>query len=110
MLEGFGPEALRPWAKGLGDETFQATSRRVYPNSLKAAPLLLSWVDRLRSQGVRFAMNHRWNSLRSDSDLLFEFAGILPSSPKPWLWSWVATPGAAPAATGLGCPCWNPSG
>jgi uncharacterized flavoprotein (TIGR03862 family) len=78
MLEGFGPQALRAWAKDLGEETFQATSGRVYPSSLKAAPLLRRWVQRLRSHGVRFEMNHRLTALRSDASWILEFAGYPP--------------------------------
>ena len=40
LLDGFDPAALRQWASGLGVETFQATSGRVYPVEMKAAPLL----------------------------------------------------------------------
>ena len=59
LLAGFDPAALRQWAAGLGVETFQATSGRVYPVEMKAAPLLRRWVARLRGLGVTFAMNHR---------------------------------------------------
>lgn len=78
MLDNFGPQELRYWAKGLGEETFQATSGRVYPQSLKAAPLLRRWVQRLKSQGVRFEMNHRLQALRSDNGWRLEFAGQAP--------------------------------
>ncbi len=63
LLAGFDPAALRQWAADLGIETFQATSGRVYPKAMKAAPLLRRWVERLRGLGVRFQMNHRWTSL-----------------------------------------------
>jgi uncharacterized flavoprotein (TIGR03862 family) len=59
LIAGFGPAELRGWAAGLGVETFQATSGRVYPTALKAAPLLRSWIARLKETGVRFEMNHR---------------------------------------------------
>lgn len=59
LLADFGSADLRQWAAGLGIETFQATSGRVYPVEMKAAPLLRRWVARLRSQGVSLAMNHR---------------------------------------------------
>ncbi len=45
-------------------ETFVATSGRVYPRELKAAPLLRRWVHRLRAAGVHFVMRHRWTGLR----------------------------------------------
>jgi predicted flavoprotein YhiN len=60
LLSGFDPAALRQWAADLGIETFQATSGRVYPKAMKAAPLLRRWVERLRGLGVRLQMNHRW--------------------------------------------------
>jgi uncharacterized flavoprotein (TIGR03862 family) len=63
LIAGFDPVALRNWAAELGVETFQATSGRVYPKALKAAPLLRRWIERLRGLGVRFEMNHRLTSL-----------------------------------------------
>jgi len=63
LIAGFDPAALRAWAADLGVETFQATSGRVYPRALKAAPLLRRWIERLRGLGVRFEMNHRLVSL-----------------------------------------------
>ncbi len=59
LLDAFGPDELRQWAADLGVETFVASSGRVYPRELKAAPLLRRWLQRLRSGGVRFAMHHR---------------------------------------------------
>lgn len=59
LIREFDPQALRDWAAGLGVETFQATSGRVYPRALKAAPLLRRWIERLRGLGVGFEMKHR---------------------------------------------------
>ena len=64
LLAEFDADALRNWAAGLGVETFAATSGRVYPRELKAAPLLRRWVHRLREAGVEFALRHRWTGLR----------------------------------------------
>ncbi|MBC8127971.1 MAG: TIGR03862 family flavoprotein [Gloeobacteraceae cyanobacterium ES-bin-144] len=63
LLGDFDSVALRAWAAELGVETFQATSGRIYPKALKAAPLLRRWIERLRKLGVRFEMNHRWTDL-----------------------------------------------
>ena len=60
LLQDFGADALRAWAAGLGVETFVGSSGRVFPKDLKAAPLLRAWLHRLRVQGVRFHMRHRW--------------------------------------------------
>jgi len=60
-LEDFGPDELRKWALDLGVTTFVGTSGRVFPAEMKAAPLLRAWLHRLRKEGVRFHMRHRWN-------------------------------------------------
>ncbi|MCX6968218.1 MAG: TIGR03862 family flavoprotein [Verrucomicrobia bacterium] len=63
LLADFDPNALRAWAAGLGIETFASSSGRVYPVGLRAARLLLRWVTRLRSRGVRIQTRHRWTGL-----------------------------------------------
>jgi uncharacterized flavoprotein (TIGR03862 family) len=75
LIAGFDPAALRAWAADLGVETFQATSGRVYPKALKAAPLLRRWIERLRGLGVRLEMNHRLVSLDASRRLGFENGG-----------------------------------
>lgn len=60
-LEGFGPAELRAWAAGLGIDTFVGSSGRVFPRDMKSAPLLRAWLHRLRGQGLRLHMRHRWN-------------------------------------------------
>ncbi len=64
VLPDFDPAALRAWAAGLGIETFTASTGRVYPRAMKAAPLLRRWVERLRAGGVHFALRHRWAGLQ----------------------------------------------
>lgn len=64
IITAFDAEALRAWAAGLGVETFAASTGRVYPREMKAAPLLRRWVQRLRAAGVEFALHHRLTGLR----------------------------------------------
>ncbi|WP_415151627.1 TIGR03862 family flavoprotein [Piscinibacter sp.] len=59
-LAAFGPQDLRDWARGLGIATFVGSSGRVFPVDMKAAPLLRAWLQRLRANGVRLHMRHRW--------------------------------------------------
>jgi uncharacterized flavoprotein (TIGR03862 family) len=59
-LREFGPVELREWARGLGVDTYVGSSDRVFPLDRKAAPLLRGWVRRLKDQGVRFHVQHRW--------------------------------------------------
>jgi uncharacterized flavoprotein (TIGR03862 family) len=68
-IRAFGPEALRGWAAGLGVETFVGSSRRVFPVDMKAAPLLRAWLHRLRGQGVRLHMRHRWVGFDTEGGL-----------------------------------------
>ncbi|MGA3171541.1 MAG: TIGR03862 family flavoprotein [Chthoniobacteraceae bacterium] len=63
LIADFGSTAMRVWAESLGVQTFVASTGRVYPRDLKAAPLLRRWVRRLRDAGVQFAMGHRWDGL-----------------------------------------------
>ena len=60
LIAAFGAQDVRDWALALGVETFVGTSGRVFPTDMKAAPLLRAWLHRLRDQGVRFHMRHRW--------------------------------------------------
>lgn len=59
-LQALDPQALREWTHALGVETFIGTSGRVFPREMKAAPMLRAWLSRLRGQGVRLHMRHRW--------------------------------------------------
>jgi uncharacterized flavoprotein (TIGR03862 family) len=56
---------------GLGIDTFIGTSGRVFPTDMKAAPLLRSWLHRLRAAGVRLHMRHRWLGWNAEGALRF---------------------------------------
>lgn len=71
IIHSFGPQALRDWTQGLGIDTFVGSSGRVFPNEMKAAPLLRAWLHRLRESGVRFHMRHQWLGFESDGRLRF---------------------------------------
>jgi uncharacterized flavoprotein (TIGR03862 family) len=59
-LQRFSAQSMRDWAASLGVETFVGSSGRVFPQDMKAAPLLRAWVHRLKQQGVIFHLRHRW--------------------------------------------------
>ncbi len=67
LLRDFDNTAVRTWAATLGVETFVGTSGRVFPADMKAAPLLRTWLQRLRhpltGPAVQFHMRHRWTAL-----------------------------------------------
>ena len=76
MLQAFDATALRSWAQGLGIDTFVGTSGRVFPQEMKAAPLLRAWLQQLRHPaqglGVQFHMRHRWLGWDDQRMLQFE--------------------------------------
>jgi len=57
---GGEPTALREWAHALGVGTFVGSSGRVFPDEMKAAPLLRAWLHRLRAAGLQVHARHRW--------------------------------------------------
>jgi len=62
-LDGFTPDDLQTWADGLGTKTFVGTSGRVFPEAMKASPLLRAWRARLEGQGVDIRVRHRWTGI-----------------------------------------------
>ncbi|GAB3647405.1 TIGR03862 family flavoprotein [Ramlibacter alkalitolerans] len=70
-VEAFDGAAVRQWAAGLGIPTFVGTSGRVFPEDMKAAPLLRAWLQRLRGLGVRLHARHRWTGWTEDGSLRF---------------------------------------
>ena len=74
LIADFDSQALQHWAAGLEVETFQASSGRVYPKALTAAPLLRRWIARLRSLGVHFRMHHRCVTIEAGATYRIGFA------------------------------------
>lgn len=60
MLESFGPQDLRAWCAGLGEQTFVGSSGRVFPRSFRATPLVRAWLARLADLGVVIERRQRW--------------------------------------------------
>lgn len=77
-LDQMDAQAVRNWAKGLGVDTFIGTSGRVFPQEMKAAPLLRAWLQRLRHPAsgvpVQFHMRHRWQGWAGEH-LVFQCTG-----------------------------------
>ena len=70
-IEAFPPQALRDWCQGLGQSTFVGSSGRVFPEALKASPLLRAWLARLRQQGVTFHTGSDWLGWNEEGRLRF---------------------------------------
>jgi uncharacterized flavoprotein (TIGR03862 family) len=72
VITAFSPEQLRQWSEALGQPTFIGSSGRVFPQAMKASPLLRAWLRRLDSMGVRFALRQHWTGWNDEDQLLFE--------------------------------------
>ena len=59
-IRAFGPEQLRAWCAGLGEDPFVGSSGRVFPSGFRATQLLRAWLVRLDSLGVSIRTQHRW--------------------------------------------------
>jgi uncharacterized flavoprotein (TIGR03862 family) len=64
-IEAFPPERLRAWCEALGQPTFVGSSGRVFPEAMKASPLLRAWLRRLQGLGIIFATRHRFIGWRA---------------------------------------------
>ncbi len=67
ILRRFGPDPVRAWATGLGQEVFTGSSGRVFPKAMKASPLLRAWLGRLAAQGVEGKTQWRWLGWRGEA-------------------------------------------
>ena len=75
MLEAFPPAAMIAWAEGLGQPIFVGSSGRVFPQSMKASPLLRAWLARLAARNVQFHTRHEWQGWDASGALLFRDPG-----------------------------------
>jgi uncharacterized flavoprotein (TIGR03862 family) len=79
LLAPLDANAVVAWAQDLGIATFVGSSGRVFPQDLKAAPLLRAWLQRLRhptaagAQAVQFHMRHRWTGWAVGNPEVLEF-------------------------------------
>lgn len=68
-LQDFSAVQVREWAQTLGISTFVGSSGRVFPEDMKAAPLLRAWLHEMRfpksGTAVKFHLSHRCVGLRT---------------------------------------------
>ncbi|MCR0983493.1 TIGR03862 family flavoprotein [Roseomonas populi] len=77
-IRDFPPDAVRAWCEELGQPTFAGTSGRVFPEAMKAAPLLRAWLARLAERGVNLLARHQWTGWDQSGALLFDRPGEAP--------------------------------
>src|SRR5260370_23602444 len=66
-IEAFGPDALRAWCAGLGQEPFVGSSGRVFPSGFRATALLRAWLARLAALEVTIRARHEWTGFDDES-------------------------------------------
>jgi uncharacterized flavoprotein (TIGR03862 family) len=57
MLDAFGPREAIAWAEALGQTVFTGSTGRVFPEVMKASPLLRAWLRRI---GAELRLGWRW--------------------------------------------------
>ncbi len=67
MLSAFGPQDVQDWATGLGQSLFTGSTGRVFPEAMKASPLLRAWLGRLEGQGLTRRTRWRWTGWNGDT-------------------------------------------
>jgi uncharacterized flavoprotein (TIGR03862 family) len=70
-IAAFPPAALVAWCEGLGQPSFVGSSGRVFPQAMKASPLLRAWLARLDGLGVRLETRRHWTGWNEAGALQF---------------------------------------
>jgi len=63
IYDSFDNNAVRDWSLSLGQETFVSSGQKVFPKSMKAAPLLRAWVKKIKECGGTFHLSHSLTSI-----------------------------------------------
>ncbi len=60
MIRAFPPDDVIRWCQGLGIETFEGSTGRIFPKAMKASPLLRALLLRLAGRGVTLTNQVPW--------------------------------------------------
>ena len=66
MVSVFDAQKLQGWVRSLGQPLFIGSTRRVFPEAMKASPLLRAWFERLDELGVTRVTRWRFNGWSGD--------------------------------------------
>ncbi|MDZ7709175.1 MAG: TIGR03862 family flavoprotein [Roseovarius sp.] len=67
MLDLFGPDAVQDWARDHGQALFTGSTGRVFPEVMKASPLLRSVLAELYNLGTDIRTRWRWTGWDGDA-------------------------------------------
>ncbi len=71
-IGAFGPDEVTRWMEDLGMPAHVGPTGRIFPQSMKASPLLRAWLRRLSEQGVRLHLKHRWTGWTQEGAMSFD--------------------------------------
>ena len=63
VVAAMDAEAIQAWARGLGQPLHTGSTGRVFPDAMKASPLLRAWRARLDAGGVEIRSRWRWTGV-----------------------------------------------
>ena len=66
MVSVFDAQKLQGWVRSLGQPLFIGSTRRVFPEAMKASPLLRAWFERLDELGVTRLTRWKFNGWSGD--------------------------------------------
>lgn len=81
-LRAFGPRDVMDWAAGLDQPLFTGSTGRVFPQGMKASPLLRAWLARLNGAGVSLRTRWRWQGWDGYALLFATPEGVMRLTPK----------------------------
>ncbi|WP_068298968.1 TIGR03862 family flavoprotein [Pararhodobacter sp. CCB-MM2] len=67
MLEAFGPAQVMDWMRAHGQTVFTGSSGRVFPEVMKASPLLRNWLADLTARGLDLRTRWRFDGAGFDT-------------------------------------------
>lgn len=71
-IRTFSADHLVEWCEQLGIHTIIGSSQRIFPQDMKASPLVRAWLERLNKRNVRLFMKHDWQGWDEDGSLIFK--------------------------------------
>ncbi|GIT92651.1 NAD(FAD)-utilizing dehydrogenase [Jannaschia pagri] len=80
MVAAFGPAEVRTWMEDLGQPSFVGSTGRVFPETMKASPLLRAWLARLDGLGVTLVRRACWTGWDGDALTFADGAQVTPGA------------------------------
>jgi choline dehydrogenase-like flavoprotein len=103
MLDAFGPRDAVAWAEALGQPVFTGSTGRVFPDVMKASPLLRAWLRRI---GAELRLGWRWTGWDGADWRSRPGRARWRCGPRSPFWRWAGQAGGGWDRTGNGRRIW----